>query len=248
MTDTIKAIQKQIVAKLEVGEDVSELTRRLAQERARIAAQIEVEELKKIVDERQQLRDKAAKVQEKVKLQGEAIDAFLKVRDAIITPLAELVEKARDLPKLQSECYAQYHDAFVFGGDMRQIPKGYLLADFNCPILDMASGVSESYDVAAQAFFYLQSGLGLLANLTKGEMTIPGKPAGEFDGELEPETESGSCIVCSHPEVEAINSLLRQGKPLRDIEAEFDVSRSSLSRHKNNCLNLGAVRVREDAL
>ena len=84
-----------------------------------------------------------------------------------------------------------------------------------------------------------------MANLTKGELSIPEKPAGEFDGELETESETGSCIVCSHAEVEAINNLLRQGKPLRDIEAEFGVSRSSLSRHKGRCLNLGAIRIHE---
>jgi len=32
---------------------------------------------------------------------------------------------------------------------------------------------------------------------------------------------------------------------LRDIEAEFGVSKATLSRHKNNCLNLGAVRLHE---
>mgnify|MGYP001146971889 CR=1 FL=1 len=131
MTDTIKAIQKQIIVKLEAGEDVSELTRRLAQERAKIAAQAEVEQLNKIADERQALRDKAEAVKAKVQKQGEAIDTFLKARDTIITPLAELVEKAKELPKLQGACHEQYHDAFVFGADMRQIRKGYLPADFN---------------------------------------------------------------------------------------------------------------------
>ncbi|MFC1938582.1 helix-turn-helix domain-containing protein [Chloroflexota bacterium] len=55
---------------------------------------------------------------------------------------------------------------------------------------------------------------------------------------IDDESKAGSCIVCSHAEAETINSLLRQGKSLRDIESEFDVSRSTLSRYKNRCLNL----------
>ena len=244
MTDTIKAIQKQIVAKLEAGEDVSELTKRLAQERAKIAAQTEVEELKKIVDERQTLRDKATKIQERVKLQSEAIDTFLKARDAVTEALEPIVDKARELPKLQSECYAGFNDIQQFSWTVRRIPLDYLGKDFGCPVLEGKDGIADCRDRATQAFWYIGAGLGLLQSLKRGLSQLPLKKAEGLLGN-EPESEAGGCIVCSHVEVKAINNLLRQGKPLRDIESEFEVSRSSLSRHKNNCLNLGAVRIHE---
>lgn len=246
-TDTIKTIQRQIVAKIEAGEDYSELSRQLAEERAKIAALSEVEELEKIAARRREFRDRAAKVQEKVKLQGEAIDTFLEARNAVIKALAPILEKARDLPKLQGECYA-YHDVAVFGADLRQIPQGYLSKDgFSCPILRMASGQTDSYDVAAMGLFHLNAGLGLLSQLVKGEMTVPQQPAGEFDGKLEGEPEAEplevdvNCRVCRHPSREAIDKALQSGRSLRDIETEFNVPRSTLSRHKNRCLKAGVV-------
>jgi hypothetical protein len=242
--DRIKEIQKQIIAKLETGEDVSELTQELAQERAKVTAQAEVEGLGKIAAERQAHRDKAAKVQEKVKLQGEAIDTFLAKRDSITEALAPILEQAKELPELQGQCYS-YHDSFQFGVDIRQLPQGYLPSNFSCPRLIMASGKVESYDIAAMALFHLRTGLGFLSNLTKGEMTAPEKPPGEFDGDLEPEKIEVDtiCRVCQHPEHEAIDKALQSRRSLRDIETEFNVPRSTLSRHKNRCLNLGAVRV-----
>ena len=57
------------------------------------------------------------------------------------------------------------------------------------------------------------------------------------------EGQSQSCVVCQHPEREAIDKALHNGRSLRDIESEFGTSRSSLSRHKSRCLNLGAMRI-----
>ena len=37
----------------------------------------------------------------------------------------------------------------------------------------------------------------------------------------------------------------RDGKSLREIEGAYAVSKSSLSRHKTRCLDLGTVRVRK---
>jgi hypothetical protein len=252
-TDRIKEIQKKIIVKREAGEDITELAQELVQERAKEATAAEVKELDKIVAERQVLRDKATKVQQKTKLQGEAIDTFLTKRDAITEALAPILEKARELPQLQGECYAQYHDSFMLGADIRTLPKGYLPANFSCPMLEMASGISESYDAAAMALFHLRAGLGFLTNLTKGEMTVPEKPPGEFDGDLgvEPELNPGTaeveanCRICQHPEREAIDKALKANRSLRDIETEFNVSRSTLSRHKNRCLNLGTAKARE---
>ncbi len=244
MTDTIKAIQKQIVTKLEAGEDITGLTRQLTRERAKIAAQAEVEQLKKIADERQTLRDKAEAIKVKVQKQGEAIDSFLKARDTITETLAPIVDKAKELPELQKNCYAEFNDIQQFAWTVRNIPLDYLGKGFGCPLLESQDGLTDPRDRAAQAIWYINAGLGLLQSLKRGLSQLPLSKA-EGLLEVEPETEAGSCIVCSHAEVEAINNLLRQGRPLRDIESEFGVSRSSLSRHKNNCLNLGAVRMRD---
>lgn len=234
----VTGLQKRIVKALETGKDPAPLLKELGELRAKIAAEAELAELQKIADERQKKWDFAAKVQEKVKLQGEAIDAFLKLRDSITEALSPILERAQELPKLQEACYEQYHDPFVFAAVVKTIPKGYLSMDgFNCPMLEMTSGVTDSYDVAAQGLFYLQAGCGLLANLTKGKLTLthPEKPAGDFDGDLEADIYPDlSCGVCKHPEREAIDKALQNGRSLRDIETEFGISKSSLSRHKQH--------------
>ena len=58
-------------------------------------AEAEVQELKKIADARQQLRDKAEAV--KVRKQGEAIDTFLAERDNTTTELAPVLERVKAL-------------------------------------------------------------------------------------------------------------------------------------------------------
>jgi hypothetical protein len=230
---TVKEIQKRLVEALETKQDPSPILKELADQRAKEAAEKDLAEAQKITAERQSHRDKAAKVQEKVKLQGEAIDTFLAKRDSITEALAPIVEQAKELPQLQGECYAQYHDSFMLGVDIRQIPKGYLPDNFSCPMLEMASGTSESYDVAAMALFHLQAGLGFLSSLAKGSMTIPEKPPGDFDGELETDPyPDPPCSVCQHPEREAIDKALTEGVSLRDIATQYGPSKSSLSRHK----------------
>lgn len=235
-TDRVTGLQKRIVKALEEDKDPAPLLKELGELRAEIAAEKELADLQKKADERQALKDEAAKIQEKVKLQGEAIDAFLKARDSVIKALSPILKQAGKLPPLQEACYEQYHDIFMFGATMGTIPKGYLSVDgFSCPMLEMASGVTPSYDVAAQGLFYLQAGYGLLANLTKGKLTPPEKPAGEFDGSLEADIyPDPACGICQHPEREAIDKALQSGRSLRDIESEFGVSRSSLSRHKQH--------------
>jgi len=236
---TITELQKKVVKALETGQDPAPILKELADLRAAIAMEAEKAELQKIADERQALRDKAEVVKGKIQKQGEAIDIFLKARDTVTTELAPIVERAKELPKLQSECYAEYHDPGILVWTAK-LPEGYLPKDLSVPMLEGKDGIMDCHDRAAQAVWYISAGLGLLQSLKREDRPFPERPASEFEA-IEPET--GSCIVCSHPEVEAINNLLRQGKPLRDIEAGFDISRSSLSRHKNNCLNLGAIKV-----
>lgn len=42
------------------------------------------------------------------------------------------------------------------------------------------------------------------------------------------------CKVCNHPDVDRIEMLLHSGTPVRAIARQFNVSRSSLSRHRNH--------------
>ncbi|GAI78909.1 unnamed protein product [marine sediment metagenome] len=83
------------------------------------------------------------------------------------------------------------------------------------------------------------------APLLKELAELRTKNATEAEGETT-EVES-SCRVCQHRERGAIDKALQEGRSLRDIETEFNVSRSTLSRHKNHCLNLRAIRLVEDS-
>jgi len=56
------------------------------------------------------------------------------------------------------------------------------------------------------------------------------------EAESETTEVESSCRVCQHRERGAIDKALQEGRSLRDIETEFNVSRSTLSRHKRNCL------------
>lgn len=56
-----------------------------------------------------------------------------------------------------------------------------------------------------------------------------------------------SCLACSHPDREAIDAALVRGHPsVRDLEAKYGVSRSSLSRHSKTCIPGVMARAVED--
>ena len=249
--DRIKEIQKQIVVKLEKGEDISELSRQLAQERAKIATQAEIEELQKIADARQTFKKRAEDVKATVERQAVAIDEFLAHRDKILPQLQELVEPMKQLARMgraswegdSGECYI-YNDSGPFQAAVRDIPKELMPADFKCPTLEMAIPSEHSSGKAKEALFYLEACIGILTNFRKGFM-IPTSMSTDGNLLLDNEAETGHCLVCVHPEVETINKQIKEGKSLRDLEAEFKVSRSTLSRHKNHCLNLSAIHIGE---
>jgi len=250
----IKAIQKQIVDALEKGEDVTKLRNELARVRAEIAADAEVEELRRISTARQALRNKASEVQQRVSLQGEAIDTFLAERDELVAQLKPLLEPMAKVARMANPpwekepggCYA-FPDAANFTASVKGIPKELLPTDFACPILEMTASGERSLGKAREAATYLQFCIGILANFRKGNIAAHTRGADDslllnVDTDI---TES-RCMVCEHPKAEAINNALREGRSLRDIEAEFTVSRSTLSRHKNKCLNLGVITIVEE--
>ena len=267
---TITELQKRIVKALETGQDPAPIQKELAEVRAKIAAAVELEELQKIANERQKLRDKAEAVKGKVQKQSDAIDRFLELRDTLVKQLQPLIEPVKELAKLQApswerepgECYL-FNDVGQFAGAVQGIPEGYLPADFSCFFLEMRDGTQKADGKAVEAYNYLQWCVGILSNLQKGIRTPSLKPVeGLMAIDNEPETSGIApkpvetvetetlenepiepvepvggeqiCRVCLHPEVDIINNLLRQGKSLRDLESEFGISRSTLSRHHKN--------------
>ena len=54
---------------------------------------------------------------------------------------------------------------------------------------------------------------------------------------------NGGCSVCKHPSVLVINKHLQAGRQYRWIEANYFVTRSSISRHKRGCLKLNHLEV-----
>jgi len=252
----VKRLQKAIVQCLERGEDSTALLQELSEVRAEIARGIEREELSKVAERRKELRERAEAVKARVERQGAAIDAFLQARDELVRQLEPCFEPLRELARMGAgpwdrepgECY-RYADAMQFLGALRDIPAELLPEDFSCPTLQMTQPGELSIGKVNEALFYLQSCMGILASFQKGAMPSRSEPAADsllLDG-----ADKGSreiplvCRVCDHVDVKAINTALQDGRSLRDIESEFSISRSTLSRHRNRCLNLGAVRMRE---
>jgi hypothetical protein len=251
---TITELQKNLVKALETRQDPAPILKELAEFRAKAEAAKDLAEGQKIADERQALRAKAETVKGKVQKQEEAISRFLGLRDSLVSQLQPLIEPMKELAKMQTmqrdgpgDCYAGYFDLSQFAGDVRGIPIDYLDKDFGCPFLTMKGGKVDARDKAGEAYNYLIWTVGILSSFEKSLSQVNLKDA-EGLMAIEPESGNGRCVVCSHPEVETINNLLRQGKPLRDIESEFDnISRSSLSRHKNKCLKLGIIKIERES-
>jgi hypothetical protein len=254
--DTIQEIRQKIVTKLGKGEDVSELTQQLAMERAKLAAVVEVEELQKVTDQRKEQKRQAEEIQEKVKLQNEAIDCFLELAGRVLKQVQPALEPAKELARMGSMnrdgpgvIWEQFHDSYQFQVAIGKTRREYLPEGFGCPRLELSPGMQPAYDKPLEVFSYLTSAVGILANFRKGMMMATLKPVDDgigFNGHGDPALLT-DCVVCRHPESETINKLLQEGKPLRAIEEEFGASRSSLSRHKTKCLNLGIVRAKEES-
>jgi len=166
---TIAEIRKQIVEAIEAGEDTSKLETQLKQARLAEQTKAEVAELEVIAGQRQEAKKKADNVVAKAERQAETIDVFLAARDAVIGPLAEALEKARELPQLLDGCFAEFHDGIQAGYIVRAT-KGFLPDDFTVPMVQLGKGDRDAYDVAREALVYIQSGHGLLANLQRVDL------------------------------------------------------------------------------
>ena len=248
-----KDLQKRIVLAREKGEDPAPILKEQAELRAKIAAAAEIEAADQIVKQRQDLRDKAEAIKAQVQVQNDAISAFLKARDALVTELAPLVEKSSELMALQELCYSQFGIGQI--GLIPKLPESYLSSSLRISILTSRDGTSDERQRTSQGVFYLRSGLGCLQSIIALDNPIQHRAATEFEeinepqllmpvekqswmvtSEPETDTETNyiNCCVCQHPQAGAINEALRTGVlSLRDIEAKYPgVSRSSLSRHE----------------
>lgn len=254
MTDSlteIKALQKQIVKALELGEDPAPILQELADLRASIAMAAEREEFQKIADARQRLRDKAEAVKATTQKQGAAIDTVLQKRDILLAQLKPFMQPLQELAEMASpswerfpgSCYL-YSSPAAFQGSVISIPRELLGADFSCPTLEMTEPGEHSPGKMVQALQYLAYCLGILQSFRKGSMLAHPRPT---DGSLlldsEPYPEpypDPPCKVCQHPEREAIDSALTEGASLRDIASQYGISKSTVDRHKAHRKALGS--------
>ena len=53
------------------------------------------------------------------------------------------------------------------------------------------------------------------------------------------------CKVCGHADLASINQALVEGVSIRDIAGQYALSKSSVARHKANCIPASLVKARE---
>jgi len=177
---TIPEIRKAIVQAMEAGQGIAELEAELKEARLAEQTDKEVKELAEIASTRLQTREKADHIVIKANTQREAIKAFLQQRNEAIVPLRKAIDKAKELPKMEEACYAEFHDGFYTGATIRGLD-GQLPADFTVPYLEIGDGTKRQvYDVAKEIFYYLQCANGLLSALhileTKPVATVAKDP------------------------------------------------------------------------
>lgn len=224
-TEQIQSLRAQIVESLSRGESTIELETKLKDARAAAASSAEVDSLRGKAEQIRQRRERAARLVQDAKAQSEAIDCFLAARDAVIGPLLELLPKAVELVSLQNS-------ATVLRGFVDPALAEFLPPGFTTPVIAGKDGVSDCHDRAAEAVFYLRSGCGLLQSLQRENRVVMGQPARADDHVVAAETGEPACSICAHPERASIDRFLYEKRPLRSLEEEFGVSRSSLSRHR----------------
>ena len=237
---TVIMLQKKIVKALEQGRDTTPILKELAELRAKQAMDGELVELTKVAGQKKEYKTRAETIKAKVSKQDKAIDTMLEARNRLVEQLEPILEPMSELAKLgmsswerdsEGSCYL-FNDLSVYAAEVRSVPASYL-KDAGCPFLSMSDGKSEARGKASEAYQYLGAAIAILKGFTKEiQRVVPGKADNPL---VENEVET-SCRVCQHPKVEAINQALAEGKSLRAIGDEFNVARSTLHRHKSNCL------------
>ena len=232
----IESIRTRIVEALAEGKPTGDLERQLVEARTAEATRLELDTLRPQAERRRQRREQAAALVEPAKAQSEAIDRFLAARDAVIGPLLELLPKAGELVSLQNS-------ATVLRGFVAPALAEFLPPGFTTPVITGKDGVSDCHDRAAEALYYIRSGCGLLQSLQRENRAVLGQvtpTAGtdddEDDSADEVETVGVACSICRHERATDIVAALESGRSLRDIGAEFNVSKSALSRHRGHLL------------
>jgi len=160
----ILEIRKSIVKAMEAGQDIAELEAELKDARLAEQTDKEVKELAEIASARLQTKERADKVVLRADSQREAIKALLQARNEVVTPLRKVLNKANELPKLEDDCFAEFHDGIQAGATIRGLD-GQLPDDFTVPMLELGNGTNLSYDAAKQALWYLRAAHGLLVSL-----------------------------------------------------------------------------------
>ena len=247
-------LKKRLVLAKERGEDITPILTERKQLQVKIADEAASKEADKIVTERQALRDQASAIVSKCRIQGEAIDAFLKERDSIISELTPIVKRAMGLPALQEACYSQFRNPMEIPF-IKKLPAGYLPPDIKVPMIVSVNGEIDPTNSSILGITSLRVGLGWLTNMKRQDTSLEQRQGTEFEvidpqpaakpslmttGETETEGEANiiTCCVCQHPQNKEINADLKAGAlSLRDIEAKYPgISRSSLSRHDQHHL------------
>jgi hypothetical protein len=176
----LQKLQKKIIEALEEGKDTAALQKELRELKANIEANREIEELKKVADQRLLLKDKAAKILKTVSKQSKAISEFLEKRDLLIEKIKPLIEPFKELVKLQAasferepgSCYL-INDIGQFNAMIKDIPADYLPKGFGCEFLTMEGGKVEATGKANEAYFYFLAAYGILTAFSKELSKLP---------------------------------------------------------------------------
>jgi hypothetical protein len=248
----IVELQKQIVDALEEGKDPAGLLEELAEVKASLLLDAEREALQAIANERKDLKNRALEIVARVKRQGEAIDDFLEFKAFVLDNLVPMLPKVLKLAKMANPSWAEepgecciFDSIASFQAQVKDIPHEILPEGFACPTLEMSNGQISSQGQAMMAYKHFQACVGILQGFQKGNMRVSSKPTdkGLMLDETKPEHSTPkpeefivkTCPVCDHEHADDINRALKDHRPLRDIEKQYGISKSSLSIHNRKC-------------
>jgi hypothetical protein len=131
---TVSEIRKQIVDALMAGEDTAALEKQLRVARLAEMGRAEVDSLKAVAGRRADLKAQAASLTARVKVQGEAIDQFLKARDGLAKGIQKIILQAKSLEPLQASCFSEFSNGQAFRDATGKLPANYWNGA-TCPML-----------------------------------------------------------------------------------------------------------------